>query len=244
MTTFTVSADKRFASSLEYISTRLGAVKVGLKQTPNKLVVNACKNTEMVAATILDALCEVIVTDCKAHYIREKLRVKITDPVMQCAFIRALSTFDYETDKLLVGGLLKLTPTFLLSSFYDFCLDDLKKRWDEVCVLANENIALLLVERNLNELIRFLIQSIQPKVNQVYLRNAGEHVELLDRNMELVEGVYVNPTLTADANVVEKLVALSPRKIFFIGEWCEFFDKVNDIFTDCVAIDNTTLTVI
>ena len=227
MKTYSVAADKRFSSCLGYVRSRFpDSAQVG-----NRVSVTATE------AELKDCLTEIIVTDCKAHYITEKLRVRIADPVRHHAFIRALSTFDYETDKILAGAMLELTETFLFSSFYDFCIADLKRRWDEVCVLANENVALLLNQHNLDELLRFLIQNIESSTSVAYLRIKENEVLLLNRNMEEFKDIYVNSSLPNELSVIEKLVALSPHRIIFMGEWCDFFDSVANLFSHSTVID-------
>ena len=226
MKKITITDDGRFATSLPYICSQCnGAMKGGS-------VTITCKDG---MDTVLDALCDVVAIDCKAHYLNERIKLPIECEFSRHAFIRALCEFDFETDRVLVRSLLNLTPQFLLGSFYDFCLDNLKIRWDEVVGLANENIALLLVGTNFTELLRYLIQNIEVRQDTVILSPKG----VLDRNMQPIGGLYVNHSLPPEITAIETIVSCGPRKIFFMGECGPLGKFIHDLYGDTVVSENS-----
>jgi len=220
-----ITDDGRFATSLPYICTQCNGTLKGNSVT----IKNGAEDT------VLDALCDVVAVDCKAHYLNSRIKLPIDCELSRHAFIRALCEFDFETDKMLVRTLLNLSDQFLLGSFYDFCLDALKIRWDEVVGLANENIALLLVGTNFSELLRYLIQNIESRREMVVLTNKG----VMDRNMKPIDGIYVNGSLTPELSAVESIVACGPRKIFFMGECGDVGRFIQDLYGDTVVADAT-----
>lgn len=162
-----ISTDERFASSLQYVQTRVGNARCLLSQdgTRTKLTIEA----NVALRTIIDALADVIITDCKSYYINTRIRLPIDDVGARHAFIKALSTFDRETDKIIAKTLLKNMPNcelFYLDSFFEFMLDILKNRWDEVCMLANENACYLVCRKTFMELLHFLISNIESKTDR------------------------------------------------------------------------------
>lgn len=140
---------ERFADSLEYITARGGTV---------------------------DAISDIIVTDCKASYINERVKLPIRDSVGRGAFVSALLAFDRDTDKVIATSILKQhkTNVLYLDSFFDFALSGLKSRWDEVCLLANENACYLSVQKTFTELLQFLISNIDCQMDDTMFSHIRE----------------------------------------------------------------------
>ncbi|MCL2847093.1 MAG: hypothetical protein FWE38_05440 [Firmicutes bacterium] len=215
-----VRGDTRFDGILAHIKGQVERCEgVGAEFVGDDLVINLGKNSAGVRSCVLDAICEVVVVDCKAHYINSQVIIPTEDPLSRHAFIRALCEFDYETDKVLVRGLVELTPIFLIGGFYDFCLDILKRRWDEVCILTKENMGMLLVGSNFFELLKYLISNIESRAEELTVRDGviqGDY------------GVYVNGSIDRDVRLVEMVVALGPRRI----TWCDPNDDVFEFLTN------------
>jgi len=146
------------------------------------------------------------------------------------AFIRALCEFDYETDKMIATALINVGDKFLLHSFYDFCTDKLKVRWQEAITLANDNLAHLLCGENFCELLRFLVSNIDNRVHEAFIIKQDTKIEVVDRNMNPFVGLYVNLSLPNEIRVIETLVALSPRKIFNLTGHNELQSTIETIF--------------
>ena len=143
-----ISSDERFASSLGYIENYCGG--------------------------LIEALADVIITDCKAFYIAESVKLPIHDKVSRHAFVAAMLAFDRDTDRIIVKSLLRLTQEFYLDSFYDFCIHSLKTRWDEVCLLANENKYYLSDSAMFGELLHFLISNIECELDDTMFMHIRE----------------------------------------------------------------------
>jgi hypothetical protein len=115
---------------------------------------------------LTDAMADIIITDCKSYYINSRIKLPIEDQISRHAFTCALLAFDHDTDKIIAKTLIKLSPKFNLDSFFDFMLDVLKARWDEVCLLANENISYLVCKQTFAELLQFLISNIDCELDE------------------------------------------------------------------------------
>ena len=247
-----IEVDTRFESCVGYLGRRLepfinpGYVSVEIDGGIFRIMYNDAvdvprfdneKRIIRIRAVIVDAISEVIINDCKAHFIAEQMRLPATDVLGNHAFVCALSTFDRATDKMIASGLVKLTPRFLLGSFYDFCLASLKKRWLEVCVLANENINYLMCGKNFNELIRFLIANIENTCDYVHLvRGSDGVIEMTCSDAKALNNLYVGEGLGPEICLLQKLIMLSPRRIFFVGE-CELFNRIRKMFVACVDVN-------
>ena len=119
----------------------------------------------------IDAIADVVVTDCKAFYINANIKLPIRDLVSRHAFTSALLAFDRDTDKIIAKSILaeqlKNAPCFHLDSFFDFMIDVLKARWDEVCLLANDNAPYLMCQKTFTELLQFLIANIDCTMDDI-----------------------------------------------------------------------------
>jgi len=239
MKSLKIVADERFLQSFAYIKKRLvGMANVEFVESDDTLEISLSTKNYNVLEIIKDSIAEIIVTDAKTFFIRENIKLPTHDEVGVTAFLSALCEFDRSTDKVIVSGLINLTPEFVIGSFYDFCLDILKQRWSEVCVLANENLPLLMCRQTFSELLRFLVSNIDSSINEVFLKlekkKNSDEIKVCDRHMKEIEYVYVNEGLSNEQRVMASLVALNPRRIFFDDCDCELYERVQEIFPCCV----------
>ena len=245
-TVLIISSDERFSAGLQHIMKKVcfsdvscSVIDGGVRQ---KLVIEiTCpRKVRTVATAAIDAIAEVVVADCKSYYIQSRVNLPIEDTVARHAFIRALVTFDRDTDKIITKTLIKLTPEFLLDSFYEFMIDVLKSRWNEVCHLANENMCYLVCRKTFAELLRFLISNIDSLSEEAHLFLRGDEIEVLGRGLKPINDIYINETLPCEIKVVNKLVAIAPKKIFLHqGDTC-FDDRlirnIENLFGCCVLV--------
>ena len=235
---FTISTGNLFSSSLRYIDKRLETFKksgaVTTKFTNDngreQLVIvfdGTCEPPRKITSALADAIADIIITDCKCHYIESSLKLPIEDEINRHAFIRALSSFDRAADLTLAKSLIKLTPNFLLDSFYTFSIDALKTRWQEACALANDNACFLVCDGTFRELLRFLISNLETREKEVHLFQRSDEVEVLTSNLKPAS-VYVGDELSADAKLVSKLIALAPKRIFL-------HEQINSTMQECIC---------
>jgi len=125
----------------------------------------------------IDAIADVIVTDCKANYINERVKLPIADDVLKNAFTSALLAFDRDTDKIIATQIIKrfTGDVLYLDSLFDFSIGVLKTRWDEVVHLANENAPYLSVQSTFMELLQFLISNIDCNIDETMFMHIREN---------------------------------------------------------------------
>jgi hypothetical protein len=193
-------------------------------------------------SVIADALADIIITDCKAHYINERIRLPIRDRLARHAFTSALSTFDRDTDKIIAKSILDNFTggagcVCRLDGLYEFRLDALKSRWEEVCLLANENICYLVCQRTFLELLRFLISNIDGISDEVHVVRGAEGLEVLGPDLTPIEGIYINESLPADIRVVGKLIAIAPKRIFLHADHPTLAGHIKNLFGTCTVVN-------
>jgi len=238
-----------FLSSLRYLDKRLlpfkkgGRVTAKLTTGDGRSCITVTLNGSATGAAardlesaLIDALADVVITDFKFHFIESSLNLPIDDEISRHAFIRALSNFDRIVDKHIAKSLLKLTPDFLLDSFYVFSIDVLKLRWQEVCALANENARFLVCDGTFRELLRFLISNLESRCAEVHLFQRHGVVDVLTSGLKPIN-VYAGAEVSEDAQVVSKLIAIAPKRIFLhqnINPSVQEF--ICSLFGNCVRV--------
>ncbi|MCL2621667.1 MAG: putative sporulation protein YtxC, partial [Firmicutes bacterium] len=165
---------------------------------------------------IENTIAEVIINEYKAAFLKKSLILPIENEINKAAFIKALTTFDRDSDKIITLTQLNITnktEEFLLDSFFNFKLEALRKRWEEVCKLANENTSYLVCSQTFVELLRFLIKNLESKCNEVHLFSNNNTYQLLNQDFKPIKPVYSNEEVSAELDVIQNLISLSPKKI-------------------------------
>ena len=237
MAAVTISSDQRFASSLAYVKARAGGTLTA-RGSRVRLVINDAPQR-----VIAEVLSDIIVTDLKSHYIESQIHLPSDDQVITQAFIRALSTFDRETEKIIAKSIIKVTPNIYLDSLYEFTLDTLKTRWNEVCNLANENTCYLACPRTFMELLRFLISNIESLSDEAHViqvtsdKGQVTNLEVLGRGLKPFKDIYINESLPPDVKVISKLVTIAPKRVFLHGDYPKLQESINNLFGSCVLVN-------
>jgi hypothetical protein len=241
MAEYEIGADKRFESSLEYIKRRASGRDCVVRAGDGAIFIQSDRKID---GLLVDAIADVIITDCKAFYINERIRLPIGNPYLQNAFTSALSTFDRDTDKIIVKTILdgffakSDSGVCQIDGIYEFMLDVLKSRWDEVCSLANENIRYLVCQRTFMELLRFLISNIDSITDEAHIVRRGARFEVLGKGFSPIENIYINESLPNDIQVVNKLVAIAPKHIFLHDENAVLEREIENLFGNCTVVQN------
>lgn len=107
----------------------------------------------------------------------------------------SLVAFDYESELLYVSNLLTEYEILDVRSFYLFCLDVLKTKWDEFVNVINMTLQLENTEGFI-ELIKFLSQNTNG-TNVINLHIVGGKILLCDHNQNIIEqNIDINDIIT------------------------------------------------
>lgn len=119
-----------------------------------------------------------------------------------------LSNFDQEEDKKEIFNHLSLCEKLYLSSFVNFKLKSLKKRWIETAELINQNNLFLNENGIKKELIQFLMEGLESKVEYVKLTQNG-----IKLNNNVIENISLFYSLYDYDNTLFTLINIFPKKI-------------------------------
>ncbi len=81
--------------------------------------------------------------------------------------LHTLVAFDRENEHKLLNKIIRIEDNMALDGIFNFKLGELKDRWLEICNLTRNNGAYLYDDETYNELLRFLISAVNPKINKL-----------------------------------------------------------------------------
>lgn len=116
----------------------------------------------------------------------ENFDIKSHDNVI---LIDILSSFEYFEDKNEIIKKLSLLDKLYLTSFVDFKLNFLLKKWKDVANLINQNSSFLLDDSIKKELMQFLMEGIVSKTHHIKLLQNGKNVDVFGLNNDKFEEI-------------------------------------------------------
>ena len=110
-----------------------------------------------------NCLIDMYATVVKEEYLRQSIRLPIERNSYNL-LLHTLVAFDRENEREIIESKLPIGDGIALEGVFHFRLQELRKRWEEIAELAKANAPYLIDEDTLNELIRFLISAVSPKI--------------------------------------------------------------------------------
>lgn len=157
-----------------------------------------------------NVLFEAIIEAEKFYFLDKTIEFKMVAPKNRLALIKALTFFDKLTDKEdFDKAFSEVKDEVFVSSLLKFKLGGMLKRWEEISKIANDNSLYFLSSDTFSELLRFLIESLEPveKCVRVVFNKSG--YEIFNSSSERVDSEEESD----DIFLITKLITLSPEKI-------------------------------
>ena len=158
-----------------------------------------------------DLISEVICYYYKKEFLIDNLQINVGDKVTKLAFLYALLFFDKETDKYIVSKYLTVESKLNLDGFFNFKLKALKDKWHELIEIANENEVYLYSDDTFMELIKFLIDNIEVKSDEINIMSADDSYAVFDDKFDKIANDNIE--LNKEECVVIQLISMSPKII-------------------------------
>lgn len=174
---------------------------IALKDAQKRLNLSiACENKHKAAviAAIKECVEEIFLTVVKRNYLSEKIKLPHIKHDSYKILLFTLIAFDRDIEREIVNANLKFTENLALDGFFNFKLFELKKRWEDIAELAVNNSAFLNNDETLNELLKFLMSSISPKINKLEV--------VKENNQYFVSGLYEDKNFEYSLNSSEQLM--------------------------------------
>ena len=234
------SAKKIYRDIKDSISVFGGVVTSFLEEGKIHIVVG-CEDIEKprISFFICDAIAEVITTHFKKQFIDSRLHLPIHNKLNLDALKKALVAFDRETDRYIVSHNLKLNKSIYVESFYEFKLQKLRLKWNELIKLANENAGYLLCNDTFIDLLKFLIDNIEISSNIINVIKEEQRFKICDENFNEIEMEERKECEDNEAFLITSLINLSPKRIFVycdLDENSSALTLISQVFQDRVSI--------
>ncbi len=164
--------------------------------------------------TIREKIAENILLSYKKDYILSRLNFDINQNLNMQIFLKALVVFDSDTDKEIILERMKFDSNLVVNSFINFRLSFLKRKWEELVELANDNSMYLLNNDTFHELIKFLISNLEYRYHTINIFSKQDCYLLYDTSGKVINDFLVDKNVAYDDNhLLTSLVALNPEKI-------------------------------
>lgn len=216
-----ISTDERFISCLKHLA---GKFHGRVKQIDGRYVLTLKPSIDRYQ--LFDSIVNQIVTAMKANYLQSKIKIKSD------TLIKVLINYDKKSDTVIAGSLFQLSPKLLLDSIYDFSLNRLKCRWNEVIQLVNENYLQLTQTVLFNELLRFLILNMDYRIPEAHVMVIDHHTTICDQKLQ--------PLPQNDSDIINALIEVAPRQIYIHNDTdlaSEIVERIEMLFPNCVCIE-------
>ncbi len=130
------------------------------------------ENAQKMLSALKECFIEMYAVVVKFDYIKRNLSLCLPEQRYEI-LLHTLVAFDRENEHKLLRKDLCVTDGMALDGYFEFKLGELKERWLEVCRLTKSNGAYLHDDDTFNELLRFLISAVDPKVNKLTVCETG-----------------------------------------------------------------------
>ncbi len=122
-------------------------------------------------SAIKECLIEMYAVFTKFDFIKSNLLINLPSLRYEI-LIRTLVAFDRENEHKLLSRILHVEDRMALDGVFNFQLGELKERWLEICKLTKSNGAYLYDDDTYNELLKFLISAVNPKINKLTIHES------------------------------------------------------------------------
>ncbi len=178
-------------------------------------------------------------TDMFATVVKyDYLKTKIKLPLERNSYnllLHTLVAFDRENERELIENELIMRDGLALDGIFYFKLGELRARWDEIAELAMANASYLIDEDTLNELIRFLISAVNPKIMKLEVSQQDNRYNV---SAHLPESEF-EYNIIGTEQLLLYLIDIAPLELKLHGNFTDkrLYDKLIHIF-DAKRVDN------
>lgn len=135
---------------------------------------------------IKECLIDMFISTVKKEYLSLRLCKTGLKENSKEILLHTLVAFDRENERGIIGENLDVVNMMAVDGIFNFKLSELKTRWNEIALLATENAGYLSDEETLNDLLRFLISAINPKIPKLKVKQENNMYNIIGEISECV----------------------------------------------------------
>jgi hypothetical protein len=226
-----VYKEKIYFSLKNFIDSINGVCTIFDNGISTYILVGANEKIEFVVDKIKKIVIFVIFKQFKYEFLKNNLKLVCNDLNYE-ELINALNNFDINNEKKYVLNKLNIQNELVISSFYYFKLQELRKKWKELVDLANNNISYLVINSQFIDILKFIISNLDIKEKVIKINYKDYNFIISNEQTELVR--YKGK----DSNkfVITTLIELNPEKIYLsnLNNFPDIIHSVCELFEDRV----------
>ncbi len=173
-----------------------------------------CENeskSQMLGA-VKEGLVEMFGVVAKFDFIKRNLMISLPQTNYEL-LLHTLVAFDRENEHKLLNKIVRVEDDMTLDGIFNFKLGELKERWLEICNLTRNNGAYLYDDETYNELLRFLISAVNPKINKLtIMEKEGQYRLTGNLKNSVIDLVVLN-----SSELMYYLIDLAPLELVIDG---------------------------
>lgn len=195
----------------------------------------ACSDTYRAQAKRLlaDSVARVLTLGYKNIFVRQLLDV-CDGNFYQNILVDTMCVFDYQYDVDVVSNLIDCDKDVYLDGYYNFRMNTVKRKWENVVNMILENNYILLDNALILEFLQYLLQSLDGKMQQLCICFDDKNYTLYDGKGRLIEPIStLSQQSTAEQQAIVNAICLNPKrvKVYFADKPSkEFCDIANALF--------------
>jgi len=143
-------------------------------------------NKDIFDKIIRTELCRYFTYYFKIDFFRHNLVLENVNSIYAEIFIRALSRFDQNLDINDITLALMDFNIINLQSFFYFRLTNMKRRWEELIKLTNDNTIWQLSQHSFEDLLKFLISNLEPQIPYISIEIYDKLTKIFDKKNNIV----------------------------------------------------------
>lgn len=185
------------------------------------------QSRDMMIGAIKEGIVETLGVVGKFDFIKRNLMLGL--PKMNYELLlHTLVAFDRENERKLLNGIVRVEDNMTLDGLFNFRLCELKGRWLEICELTRNNGAYLYDDETYNELLRFLIGAVNPKINKLTITEYDGKYRLTG----LLNNGAIDLDIPTGSELMYYLVDFAPLELVIDGDISnvELFKRLTGIF--------------
>ena len=169
-----------------YIKQNCQKSAVAFNETENAYLFAVEHNcAEPVVGVLSKEICSYLLQKEKIKYLSSHLNNTSVLGELEPIFVKTLTMFDSEADRLEIQKNLRLNKELHLNEFYFFRCKKLQKKWQEICDMTNENDFFFSSNELTFQLIRFLLSNCKRKTDELLLLKEDNHIYLYNNNNKI-----------------------------------------------------------
>ena len=230
-------------NDLQPYFSKIGGTYAILQQKYRSYFSIACDDTFAFQAKrlITESVSQVLTLGYKNIFVRNLLDISQSN-FYQNVLVDTMCIFDHVYDAKMVTHLINVEKDIYLDGYYNFRMQDFKRKWQNVANMILENDYVLSDNTLILEFLQYLLQSVDTKTKQISLCIEDNNYDLYDyKNRLLPQSDTMSAFSTPESDVLVNAIYLNTQKlkVYHHGNLSQdFCDLANALFqTEFLQVD-------